>query len=94
MKPGSSSRIIRAIRVLWILELLILMLAVLVLRVLHQHHVFAVNLVNLSPMMALAFAGAVVFPKPLPWWSWALLLLGVDWLSEGPSWWSQANGQT
>lgn len=71
---------------------LALMLAVLLLRVLHQHHLFGSNLVNLSPMMALAFAGAVVFPKPMPWWSWALILLGVDWMSEGLSWWTQAHG--
>jgi hypothetical protein len=68
------------------------MVAALVLRVLGQHHLLPGNMVNLSPMMALAFVGTMVFPKPLPWWSWMLVLLGVDLLSEGLSWWSQANG--
>lgn len=70
----------------------VLMLAVLVLRVLGQHHLLSSAVVNLSPMMALAFTGAALFPKPLPWWSWAVVLLGVDLLSEGLAWWSQANG--
>jgi hypothetical protein len=43
-------------------------------------------------MMALAFTGAVLFPKPLPWWSWVVMLLGADLLSEGMAWWSQTNG--
>jgi hypothetical protein len=64
----------------------------LVFRVLGQHHILPGSLVNFSPMMALAFTGAVLFPKPLPWWSWVLILLGVDLLSEGLAWWSQANG--
>jgi hypothetical protein len=68
------------------------MIAVLVLRVLGQHGMLASQVVNLSPLMAFAFAGAVVFPKPLPWWSWVVILLGVDWISEGSAWWSQANG--
>ncbi len=71
---------------------LILMLAALALRVLTQHHIIA-GWPNLSPLMAFAFVGAVVFPKPLPWWSWALILLGIDLVSEGAAWWSQANGQ-
>ena len=70
---------------------LLLMLLALVLRVLRQHHVVEA-LPNLSPLMAFAFAGTVVFPRPLPWWSWALLLLGVDLISEGAAWWAQANG--
>lgn len=70
---------------------LILMLAALALRVLTQHHMLA-GWPNLSPLMAFAFVGAVVFPKPLPWWSWALILLGIDLVSEGAAWWSQANG--
>jgi hypothetical protein len=88
MSDASSSK--RPVPPLWLP--LILMLSVLVLRVLQQHHLLGGNLVNFSPMMAFAFAGTVVFPKPLPWWSWVLLLLGVDWLSEGSGWWSQANG--
>ncbi len=71
---------------------LIFMLAVLVLRVLTQHHILE-GLPNFSPVMALAFAGTIVFPKPLPWWSWALLLLGVDLLSENAKWWTQAEGR-
>lgn len=71
---------------------LLLMVAVLALRVMGQHQLLPGNLVNLSPMMALAFVGTIVFPKSLPWWSWALMLLGVDLLSEGLLWWSQANG--
>lgn len=68
-----------------------LMLAALILRVLVQHHILD-GLPNLSPLMAFAFAGAVVFPKPMPWWSWAIILLGIDLISEGAAWWSQANG--
>ncbi len=68
------------------------MLAVLLLRVLTQHQ-FITALPNFSPLMALAFVGTIVFPKPLPWWSWALLLLGVDLISENSSWWSQAEGR-
>jgi hypothetical protein len=69
----------------------LLMLTALVLRVLGQHHIVDVP-PNLSPLMAFAFAGAVVFPRPLPWWSWALMLLGLDLISEGAEWWTQANG--
>ncbi len=68
-----------------------LMLAALMLRVLGQHHLIDAP-PNLSPIMAFAFAGAVVFPKPMPWWTWALILLGIDLVSEGAAWWSQANG--
>lgn len=67
------------------------MLAALILRVLTQHQYFA-GWPNLSPLMAFAFVGAVVFPKPLPWWSWALILLGIDVVSEGAAWLFQANG--
>jgi hypothetical protein len=42
--------------------------------------------------MAFAFTGAVLFSKPVPWWSWALLLVVVDWFSGGADWWAQANG--
>lgn len=71
---------------------LFLMLAALVLRVLTQHHILD-DLPNLSPLMAFAFAGAVVFPRPMPWWSWAFILLGIDLVSQGAAWWSQANGR-
>lgn len=71
---------------------LVFMLAVLVLRVLTQHHIIN-GLPNFSPLMALAFAGTIVFPKPLPWWSWALLLLGVDLISENASWWPLTEGR-
>ncbi|HEY2572465.1 MAG TPA: DUF6580 family putative transport protein, partial [Verrucomicrobiaceae bacterium] len=70
---------------------LLLMLAVLALRVLTQHHILD-GFPNLSPLMAFAFVGTVVFPKPLPWWSWIVLLLGLDLVSEGAAWWTQANG--
>lgn len=68
------------------------MLAALILRVLRQHHILE-STPNLSPLMAFAFTGAVVFPRTLPWWSWAVLLLGIDLLSEGTAWWSQAHGR-
>lgn len=71
---------------------LIFMLAILALRVLTQHHILD-GLPNFSPLMALAFAGTIVFPKPLPWWCWALLLLAVDLSSENVKWWSQAEGR-
>lgn len=70
---------------------LALLIAALALRVAQQHQLLT-GWPNVSPMMALAFVGAVVFPKPMPWWSWAVILLGVDWLSEGSAWWGQANG--
>ncbi|MFZ4768286.1 MAG: DUF6580 family putative transport protein [Roseimicrobium sp.] len=67
---------------------LALMVAVLALRVLGQHDVLQ-GLPNLSPLMALAFAGTVVLPRPLPWWSWAIVLLGVDAVSQGASLWQR-----
>lgn len=69
---------------------LALMIAVLVLRVLGQQEVVS-GLPNLSPLMALAFAGSIVVPRPLPWWSWALILLGVDAASQGAAVWQSAN---
>lgn len=71
---------------------LTLMVAALVLRVLRQHHVFEGS-GNFSPLMAFAFTGAVVFPRALPWWSWAVILLGIDFVSEGSAWWTQADGR-
>ena len=38
---------------------------------------------NFSPWMALVFTGTLLFPRSLPWWSWPLLLLGVDLASQG-----------
>ena len=70
-----------------------LMLIALVLRVLTQQNVIPATWSNFSPLMAFAFAGALVFPKHLPWWSWAFLLLGVDWISQGSSLWAQADGR-
>jgi branched-subunit amino acid transport protein len=61
---------------------LALLAAVLILRVLRQHGVFA-STQNLSPLMALAFTGAIVFPKTIKWWAWALILPVVDVLSLG-----------
>ena len=72
---------------------LILMVAVLIWRVLYQHGVVSANLGNLSPLMAFAFVGAIVFPRALPWWSWTVLLLLVDWLSMGSQLWSTAHGR-
>ena len=33
---------------------------------------------NFAPWMALAFAGSIVMPRALPWWSWTVLLVGCD----------------
>jgi hypothetical protein len=66
-----------------------LMLLVLVLRVLAQHGV--VPNLNLSPLVAFAFVGTIVVPRPLPWWSWAAILLGVDLLSQGAAVWQPHN---
>ena len=33
---------------------------------------------NFAPWMALAFAGSMVMPRKLPWWSWPALLIGCD----------------
>lgn len=38
---------------------------------------------NVSPWMALAFTGAVVFPRHLAWWVWPLAMLAVDLLAQG-----------
>jgi hypothetical protein len=72
---------------------LVLMVAALVWRVLYQQGMVSANLGNLSPLMAFAFAGAIVFPRTLPWWSWAGLLILVDWVSMGSQWWVTANGR-
>jgi hypothetical protein len=69
---------------------LALMLAALALRVAGQQK-WIEGLPNLSPLMAFAFAGAIVLPRPLPWWSWLIMLLGVDLLSQGAAVWSPEN---
>jgi hypothetical protein len=71
---------------------LVAMLGVLLLRVAGQHHLVS-GWPNLSPLMALAFTGTLVFPKPLPWWSWAIVLLGVDALSTGSGWWNAVDAR-
>jgi hypothetical protein len=72
---------------------LVLMLVILVWRVLYQQGVVSAQMGNLSPLMAFAFVGAILFPKPLPWWAWAALLLVVDWFSMGAQWWASAHGR-
>lgn len=72
---------------------LVLLLLALVLRVLTQQQMLPSWWLNFSPLMALAFAGSVVFPRTLPWWSWAVALLIVDWIVAGSSWWTTANGR-
>src|SRR5262245_63942465 len=69
---------------------LALMLAALALRVAGQQK-WIDGLPNLSPLMAFAFVGAIVVPRPLPWWSWAIILLGVDLLSQGAAVWKPQN---
>ncbi len=71
---------------------LLLMSVALLLRMLVQKGMVT-GLPNFSPLVAFAFAGAVVFPKPLPWWSWALILLGVDWICDGGSFWKLTQGR-
>ena len=70
---------------------LALMTAALALRVLSQHHILD-SLPNLSPLVAFAFTGAILFPRLLPWWIWPATLLAVDWFSGGDSWWIQTGG--
>ena len=38
---------------------------------------------NLAPWMALAFTGAIVFPRALKWWVWPVALLAVDLAAQG-----------
>lgn len=38
---------------------------------------------NISPWMALAFTGAIVFPRALSWWAWPVALLAVDIAVQG-----------
>jgi hypothetical protein len=67
------------------------MLAALFLRVLSHHEILPATLGNFSPLVAFAFAGAIVFPRRLPWWSWALLLLTLDWIVFGSLMWQHAH---
>ncbi len=70
----SSERLPSSQRLPWLP--LALMIAALLLRVAQQHHVL-MGWPNVSPMMALAFAGAVVFPEvPCRGGAWAVILLG------------------
>lgn len=38
---------------------------------------------NIAPWMALAFTGAIVFPRALQWWIWPASLLAVDVAVQG-----------
>lgn len=38
---------------------------------------------NIAPWMALAFTGAIVFPRALSWWVWPVALLAVDVAIQG-----------
>jgi hypothetical protein len=38
---------------------------------------------NVAPWMALAFTGAIVFPRALQWWIWPAALLAVDFAVQG-----------
>jgi len=38
---------------------------------------------NFSPWMALAFAGTLLFPKVLPWWSVVAAMVGLDLVVQG-----------
>ncbi len=38
---------------------------------------------GVAPWMAMAFTGAVVFPRALPWWVWPAAMLGTDLLMQG-----------
>ena len=71
---------------------LLLIGAALLLRVLTQQG-WVTGWPNFSPLVAFAFVGAVMFPKPLPWWAWPLMLMGVDWLCDGASFWKLTQGR-
>jgi hypothetical protein len=64
---------------------LALMLAALILRALTAYGVLPATLGNFSPLVAFAFAGAVVFPRTLPWWSWLVILIALDFATYGPT---------
>lgn len=68
------------------------MLAALGLRALSHLQLLPAHVGNLSPLVAFAFAGSIVFPRTLPWWSWAVLLLGFDWIVLGSMMWQHSHG--
>lgn len=47
---------------------------------------------NIAPWMALAFTGAFVFPRALPWWVWPVAMLGADMLVQGSQTWANLRG--
>lgn len=51
---------------------------VLVLRALSHQGWIADSWANFSPIMALAFAGTMMMPRQLAWWTWPVALCGVD----------------
>lgn len=69
------------------------MLLALGLRGLSHQQILPQSLGNFSPLVAFAFAGSIVFPRALPWWSWAVLLLALDWLVFGSLMWQHAHGR-
>jgi len=71
----------------------LLMLAALILRILSHKEVLPQTLGNFSPLVAFAFAGSALFPRKLPWWSWAILLLAMDWIVFGTFMWEHAHGR-
>jgi hypothetical protein len=60
-----------------------LLILALLLRAFRTTELGAGWLPNFSPWMALAFAGTILFPKPLPWWSCLAALLGIDLILQG-----------
>lgn len=73
---------------------LVLVLLALGLRLLKLESPGTSLLPNFSPWMALVFTGTLVFRQgTLPWWSWPLLLLGVDLIGMGSQLWSYADGR-
>ena len=71
---------------------LLLMIAALAMRVLAQENVIT-GWPNLSPMMAFAFVGSILFPRQFPWWSLVIALLLVDWICDGASYWKLTQGR-
>lgn len=78
-------------RFLWVP--FVLVLAALVLRCMKLASPGMNLLPNFSPWMALAFTGTLIFSRrSLPWWSWPLMLLGVDLAFMGSKLWSWQGG--
>ncbi len=86
LENDASSRPFRSI---WLP--MILMLVALVVRVLSQRDILPSQTNNLSPLVAFAFVGAIVFPRRLAWWTWPLLIMAVDMLTNGSALWAQAD---